>query len=123
MAEGGIFRPERAAIVEAAMLGEASSSCNNPVVLDVSAGSLTDTMQFPVLKTLPLFEAGRVGTSHVINMDHVLLLSGKARSMFSPTIPFVGKKLQSIMDFVVDADAQITPRFQFRDAEAKVART
>ena len=106
------FRVEREALVSPVMLGgPSSSSCNNPVALDVFNATAIDTAHFRVIETLPCFEAGRLGTPQMVNLDRGMLPSGEALSPFASILHFMGGRLQPFMDFAVGANAEVAAQF------------
>ena len=78
---------------------------------------------FPVVESLTCFGKGKVEAPQTVNLDRILLPTGKALSSFVSTLHFMGGKLQPFMDFAVGADAELAERFSFRDAGAHVARS
>ena len=114
------------------MSGGASSSgsSSRPVEQEVSTrpvgaelfnAKCIDMKAFPVVESLPCFDKGKVGAPKTVNLERVLLPTGESLSEFVANIHFMGEKLQPFMDFAVGADAELSERFSFREAGARVA--
>ena len=101
--------------------GASSSGSSIPVWLDVSNSTIKDINEFcPVLETIPCFDERRVETPRIENLQRVML-SRQVLYTFASYLYFMGRKLQSFMDFALGADAEVTFRFRFFDTGTQVA--